>query len=150
MDIVFYGDPHGRFQPLIDVSRKHQPRAAIMLGDMQFAQSPETLSAEMPENTALWHIHGNHDTDTREQFQHCFKSRLSETNLHGRVVSIAGYRVAGLGGVFRHKTYHPQSNPKPQFPTRDSYMLGPPKQTYMPIKHHSSIWLEDIENFKGQ
>lgn len=150
MDILFYGDPHGSFGPLIEACHKHQPQAAIMLGDMQLTQSPESVFAELPKTTALWCIHGNHDTDTREQFEHCFESSLNEVNLHGRVVTIAGYRIAGLGGVFRHKTYHPQSNPEPQFPTRDAYLTGPPVQSHMPVKHHSSIWLEDIENFKGQ
>lgn len=150
MDMIFYGDPHGRFQPLINASRTHQAQAVVMLGDMQLTQSPETVFADLPKTTSLWCIHGNHDTDTREQFEHCFQSHLNEVNLHSRVETIAGYRVAGLGGVFRHKTYHPESNPEPQFPTRDAYMAGPPKQTHMPVKHHSSIWLEDIEKLRGQ
>ena len=79
-----------------------------------------------------------------------FKSSLIESSLHGRVETIAGYRVAGLGGVFRGRVYHPTMNPEPQFVSREAYMAGPPKQKHLPVKHHSSIWLEDIQALEGQ
>ena len=34
MSILFYGDPHGQWQPLFEAVEKYRPDAAILLGDM--------------------------------------------------------------------------------------------------------------------
>ena len=36
-----------------------------------------------------------------------FDSKLADHNLHGRVVEIAGLRIAGSGGIFRGKVWEP-------------------------------------------
>lgn len=59
------------------------------------------------DKTEVWFIHGNHDTDSEADHDHLFGSALADRNLHGRVVEIAGLRIAGLGGVFRGKVWTP-------------------------------------------
>ncbi|MGZ5802336.1 MAG: metallophosphoesterase family protein, partial [Burkholderiaceae bacterium] len=50
-------------------------------------------------------IPGNHDTDETRHYDHLFGSTLADRNLHGRIETIAGVRIAGLGGVFRTKVW---------------------------------------------
>ncbi len=40
-----------------------------------------------------------------------FESELSDRNLHGRVLDVAGVRIGGLGGVFRERVWMPPSEP---------------------------------------
>lgn len=72
------------------------------------AQRPLHLElASILDKTEIWFIHGNHDTDTEADHDHLFGSAMADRNLHGRVVEIAGLRIAGLGGVFRCKVWTP-------------------------------------------
>lgn len=57
--------------------------------------------------TQVWWIPGNHDTDTEAFYDNVFMSELADRNLHGKVVDIAGVRIAGLGGVFRGRIWSP-------------------------------------------
>ncbi len=105
--IFFCGDVHGNFEHVIEAVRDHRPAAVIFLGDLQ-AQRP--LDQELQPIlglTEIWWIHGNHDTDSQADHDNLFLSALADRNLHGRVVEIAGVRIAGLGGVFRGEVWHP-------------------------------------------
>ncbi|MBT2326287.1 metallophosphoesterase [Variovorax paradoxus] len=73
----------------VDVLRRPAPRLAL--------QSIRNL-------TEIWFIHGNHDTDSDADYDNLWGSELADGNLHGRVVEIAGYRFAGLGGIFRARS----------------------------------------------
>ena len=105
--LLFFGDVHGHFRHVIDAVSEYAPAAIILLGDIQ-AQKPleEELSAILSE-TEVWLIHGNHDTDSQADHDNLFCSCLKSKNLHGRVVDVAGVRIAGLGGVFRGQVWHP-------------------------------------------
>jgi hypothetical protein len=61
--------------------------------------------------TDIWYIHGNHDTDSTSDHDNLFLSALADRNLHGRIVEIAGFRIAGLGGVFRERVWSPPEPP---------------------------------------
>jgi predicted phosphodiesterase len=105
--ILFCGDPHGHFDLIIEAVEEHRPEAVILLGDMQAQRPLEIELASILDKTELWFIHGNHDTDSDADHDHLFDSALAGRNLHGRVVEIAGLRIAGLGGVFRGKVWTP-------------------------------------------
>ena len=105
--ILFFGDPHGDFVPVIRAVERLQPEAIILVGDVQ-AQTPlHAVLASVREKTDIWFIHGNHDTDSDADYDNLWGSELADRNLHGRVMTVAGYKVAGLGGVFRGKIWDP-------------------------------------------
>ena len=105
--ILFFGDPHGDFEPVLEAVERMRPEAIILLGDLQ-AQRPLHMElAAIRSKTDIWFIHGNHDTDSDQDFDNLFHSALGERNLDGRMQVISGSRVAGLGGVFRDKVWNP-------------------------------------------
>ena len=114
--ILFCGDPHGHFGHLIEAVQAHQPAAVILLGDLQAQRPLEDELALILDKTEVWFIHGNHDTGTEADHDHLFGSALAHRNLHGRVVEIAGLRIAGLGGVFRGKVWTPRHRPPSRIP----------------------------------
>lgn len=116
----------------------------------------EQQVAPILDKTEFWYIHGNHDTDNEQHYRCLFESELAHRNLHGRVVTIAGIRVAGLGGVFRGKIWHPGINKgRPLWTSRKDFMRFEPSAQRKEAKgkygglsrqHHSSIWWPDYES----
>lgn len=118
-DLFFCGDTHGEFQHVIDAVKLHRPVAIIFLGDLQAKRPLEVELEEITDLTEVWFIHGNHDTDSDADYDHLFSLNLANRNLHGRVVEIGGYRIAGLGGVFRGQVWIPPTDPK--FDSQEDY-----------------------------
>lgn len=104
--LMFFGDPHGDFVPVIAAVERFRPEAIVLLGDIQARQPLHVELAPILDKTKVWFIHGNHDTDSDADYDNLWGSELADRNLHGRVVEIAGYQVAGLGGVFRDKIWN--------------------------------------------
>ncbi|MEP7297660.1 MAG: metallophosphoesterase [Burkholderiales bacterium] len=105
--LIFFGDPHGEFQPVIRAVERYRPEAIILLGDIQ-ARRPLCVELEpILDLTEIRFIHGNHDTDSEPYHDNLWHSDLAHRNLHGRVTTVAGYKVAGLGGVFRESIWDP-------------------------------------------
>lgn len=90
------------------LSRAHRPDAIVLLGDLQ-ARRRWRLNSAILMQTEVWFIHGNHDTDSEADHDHLLGSKLASRNLHGRVATIAGVRIAGLGGIFRGRSGARQS-----------------------------------------
>lgn len=109
--ILFFGDVHGDVRHVLPAVVKHRPAAVIFLGDIQADKPLEQVLAPILGLTEVWFIHGNHDSDSELEYQHLFASGLAARNLHGKVVEIAGRRVAGLGGVFREEVWFPDRSP---------------------------------------
>lgn len=150
--ILFYGDPHGGFQPLIDAVRHLQPVAVVILGDLQPRCELDQVLATIQSQTDLWFIHGNHDTDSPTDHDHLFGSGLADRNLHGRVAEVAGVRVAGLGGVFRGKVWAPPAAWLHESP--EDFVARCPKQHRwrggLPLRHRSTIFPCDYLELVGQ
>jgi predicted phosphodiesterase len=106
--LMFFGDPHGDFEPVVAAVERFRPEAIILLGDLQPRQPLHVELQPILDRTEVWFIHGNHDTDSDADYDHLWESELADRNLHGRIVEIAGYRVAGLGGIFRSKIWDPR------------------------------------------
>ena len=104
--LLFFGDPHGDFVPVIAAVERFEPEAIVLLGDIQARRPLHVELAPILGKTEVWFIHGNHDTDSDADYDNLWGSELADRNLHGRVVKIAGYQVAGLGGVFRGKIWN--------------------------------------------
>ncbi len=94
--LMFFGDPHGNFVPVIAAVDLFRPKAIVLLGDIQALQPLHVELAPILDKTQIWFIHGNHDTDSNADYDNLWGSELAHRNLHGRVVEIAGYQVAGL------------------------------------------------------
>lgn len=49
-------------------------------------------------------IPDNYDTEDSRHYDHLFASRLANCTIDGRVATVAGLRIAGLGRMFRSNT----------------------------------------------
>jgi predicted phosphodiesterase len=101
--VLFCGDPHGRFQHIIDACDRCKASAVILLGDLEPQRPLDLELASLVEREIpVWYIHGNHDADSDELWARVWGSEIADRNVHGRVVELPnGQRLAGLGGVFR-------------------------------------------------
>jgi len=145
--IFFCGDPHGHFKHIIEAVQVHRPAAVVLLGDVQAAVPLEVALRPILDLTELWWIHGNHDTDSTGDYENLFGSALADRNLHGRVVEIAGVRIAGLGGIFRGQIWPFPGQPR--FLSPDAFIVQCGKGNLwrggLPRKHRSSIFPSDYD-----
>ncbi|MGJ7524907.1 metallophosphoesterase [Variovorax sp. GB1P17] len=146
--LMFFGDPHGDLEPVIAAVEHFRPEAIVLLGDIQARQPLHVELGPILELTEVWFIHGNHDTDTVEDFDNLFESQLAGRNLHGRIVEIAGYKIAGLGGIFRSKIWDPrQPIEKAAFRSSDAMRRTMKREERwrdgISRKHRSSIFPAD-------
>lgn len=109
-DLWFLGDCHGTLRHVLEAldHAARRPRALVFLGDMELRESFDAAIAPIEaRGIEVWFIHGNHDNDDAEIYRLLFESSRADRNLHGRVVEVAGLRLAGLGGVFRGSIWYP-------------------------------------------
>lgn len=141
-DLWFAGDLHGDFRALRKMVSEQRPRAVVMLGDIQAPRPLEQELGSLMEHTEFWFIHGNHDTDFDADYDHLWSSALANRNLDGRVVEIAGVRIAGLGGVFRGRVWMPPAAPVHE--SRQALLRTCPRshrwRADVPRDHHSTIF----------
>jgi len=113
--ILFYGDPHGNWKPLLKACADDQPDGVVILGDCDLVRP---LSAEvaplLKAGIPLYWIAGNHDSDREEWFANLFQGGV-DTNLNGRVVDVGGVRIGGLGGIFQEAIWHPELGSESHF-----------------------------------
>lgn len=147
MSIFFIGDPHGCFDEIVQVVKDRRPEAIVLLGDQTCEEPLDESLGDVPSETAIWWIHGNHDCDAERWHDHLFESGFADRNLNGRVVEIGGLRVAGLGGVFRGRYWHPDFDMR--WSDRDDYLRRAGKGNRwrggLPIKARCAIWREDYD-----
>ncbi len=143
--ISFCGDTHGEFEHRIDAVREYRPAVVIFLGDLQLQKSLEIELVPILDVTEICFVHGNHDTDSNADYDNLFGSTLTDRNLHGKVLEVAGLRIAGLGGIFRGKVWAPPT--KWNFETQEAYAGHCGKSNLwrngLPRKHRSSIFPAD-------
>jgi predicted phosphodiesterase len=108
--IWFAGDVHGQFEHIartIDAASV-KPAAIILLGDMEAPIPLHKCMRDVESRGVAWYwIIGNHDTDSQENFSNISDPMSMSHNIDGRVISIDGVRVAGLGGVLRGEIWYP-------------------------------------------
>lgn len=160
--ILFFGDIHGDFRHLSPVVKEHKPSAIILLGDIQAQQPLEKELAAIMELTEIYWIQGNHDTDSKKDYDNLFNSGLSERNLHGKIIEIDGVLVAGLGGIFREKIWWPEpvdSEPEHvSFEDLERYLdselayhnISEAKRNGELMKHRSTIFWSDWMDLYGR
>jgi hypothetical protein len=145
--IFFCGDPHGRFEHIIEAVHAYRPAAIVLLGDVQAQEPLESALQAILDRTEVWWIPGNHDTDSDANYDNLFESALADRNLHGRVVEIAGVRIAGLGGIFRGQVWPAPGHPR--YPSAEAFLAqcgkGNRWRGGLPRKHRSSIFPDDYD-----
>jgi len=148
--ILFAGDPHGNFKPLIAAAHKYQPEAVILLGDYDLDMPLERCLKEIVGLTEIWWIAGNHDFESQEKYNNLFNSAFSDRDLHLKVTEIAGLRVAGLGGIFLGRVWYPPQQPKWQ--SKQHYLYNQStniKHSGISLKYKSAIWHDEFEALKA-
>ncbi len=155
--ILFCGDPHGSFSQIIRSVATKAPLAVVIVGDHDLERPlEEELALVVEMGVPIWWIPGNHDGDRAHWYANLFDSGLGGFNLHGRVAEVApGVRVAGFGGVFRGRIWHPsEGDGAPRFESRDEYLNSlPPTHRWrggLPLAQRVSIWWEDYQRLRTQ
>lgn len=70
--ILMFGDIHGNFEHVTQLVRTLRPAAIILLGDIEAQQSLEMELDKVLSLTGVYWIHGNHDTDSIENYNNLF------------------------------------------------------------------------------
>lgn len=149
--IYLLGDVHGNFEHVLELVERDRPAAIIFLGDLECQQPLHELVAPIRDLADIWWIPGNHDTDSVENYQNLFGSELADRNLSGRVVEIAGVRVAGLGGIFRGEIWSPPA--EPNYANYDAYVKkakGGRDLEGRLRRHWTSIFPSDVAALSGK
>lgn len=143
--ILFAGDPHGNFRPLITAVHQNAPEAVVLLGDYDLEQPLEKALQEIVGLTEVWWIAGNHDFETPNKHHNLFHSAFAENSLHLKVVEVAGFRIAGLGGIFLGRVWYPPQAPK--WRNKQDYLdsqRAHVRSMGMPLKYQSAIWHDEF------
>ena len=164
--IVFVGDVHRQWQYVMRGLARlaRPPQAMVLLGDMECDAPLDDLVASVrADGTEIYWIAGNHDYDGGSEMLDNLvdpaRNPVTVGNgLHGRVVEIAGLRVAGLSGTFRPRIWLPPSEPKlhGRAGLADNLAtLGPGwREEQLAALHRSlaelAIWPEDFAHLSGQ
>ena len=147
--ILFAGDPHGNFSPLIIAVKKHHPEAVVLLGDYDLKNPLEQYIEPILDDTEVWWIPGNHDFDPPIHYQNLFSSQLAHQNLHLTVKEIAGIKIAGLGGIFLGRVWYPSKSPK--WKSKQHYLQHQSlssKSSSLSLKYQSAIWPDEWAELK--
>jgi predicted phosphodiesterase len=148
--ILFAGDPHGNFKPLITAVQTHQPQAVVLLGDYDLDRPLENYLKEILGITEIWWIPGNHDFETPNKYKNLFHSALANNSLHLKVMEVAGIRIVGLGGIFLGRVWYPPLPPK--WKDKAHYLSTQKlysKNTDMSLKYKSAIWYDEFQALKS-
>jgi predicted phosphodiesterase len=142
--ILFAGDPHNNFKPLISAVHQHQPEAVVLLGDYDLEEPLETVLSEITGKTEIHWIAGNHEFETPDKYRFLFESALAGKNLHLRVTEVAGVKIAGLGGIFLGRVWYPPRAPK--WSSKQTYLLSQPavNKRGLSLKYQLAIWPDEF------
>lgn len=107
--IWLLGDVHSHFEHIeqaLDIT-KIKPVAVIFLGDLECPiPLEECIEGILKRDVEVYWIIGNHDTDCQENWDNLSSPESMARRINGKVFSVDGIRVAGLGGVFRGEAWH--------------------------------------------
>ena len=121
--LLFYGDPHGEWRPLLRACAEAAPGAVVILGDCDLEKPlSQQIAPIFRAGIPVYWIPGNHDVD-REEWHDRLWGDHPEGNLHANTVTVSGIAVAGLGGIFKERVWYPRyQEAPPLFDDRGSYL----------------------------
>ncbi len=160
MTILFAGDPHRNFSPIVRACLALPPSTLVLLGDQDCARPmTEEMAAVIANGWRVHWILGNHDCETETAYDNLVGNH-PEGDLGFRVVELDGLRVAGLPGVFKPSVWHPRSEAgseqidPPRFRDRVAFLAAQPKQRWwrggMPLWHRDTIFPDDVDRLSQQ
>jgi predicted phosphodiesterase len=152
-ELLLFGDPHGDFRSARRAAAGIDPAdasACIFLGDFDLEVPLEQeLAPLLQRGCEIYHIYGNHEADRESWYDNLFSSSLADGTLHGRVVEIGGVRVAGLGGVFKGRIWHPNDGDgSPKYRSREDFMRVNARNAWrggLPLGLRATIFPEDYD-----
>jgi predicted phosphodiesterase len=154
MDMALFGDPHGVFTAVDEALASGVSPVSVFLGDFDLScPLEEAVSPLIDAGSDVWYVHGNHEGDSANWYDFVFSSELADRNLSGRVVEIGGWRIAGLGGVFRNRVWDPRSSEPPSFSTRKQMIRAMQYARWrdgLPMRHRATIFPEDFQTLSRQ
>lgn len=157
-ELLIFGDPHGDFRAAHRAASEVDPSAppaCIFLGDFDLEVPLENEVAPLlKRGCEIYHIYGNHEADRENWYDNLFSSTLADKTLHARVTEIGGLRVAGLGGVFKGRIWHPKDGDGLQrYRTREDFMRGNARNAWrggIPMGLRATIFPEDYDLLADQ
>ena len=78
--ILMFGDIHGNFDHILPAVLKEKPVAIILLGDIQAPRPLEIELEKVMDLTEIYWIHGNHDSESKAEYENLFNSKLADKN----------------------------------------------------------------------
>jgi hypothetical protein len=144
--ILFGGDPHRNFAPILRACSALSPGTLILLGD---CDCPEPLADILaPAIRFGWEVRwilGNHDTETAAAFDN-LTGHPGDLGL--RAATVGGLRIAGLPGVFKPRVWDPKEGPA-SYRTRTDFQAGlrpdEPWRGGLPLFHRDTVFPEDFD-----
>jgi predicted phosphodiesterase len=155
MTILFAGDPHRDFSPIIRACLAARPGTLVLLGDLD---CPLPLSRQFSTVLAAgWRIQwilGNHDCETETAYDNLVTDH-PDGDLGFRVIESHGIRLAGLPGVFKPSVWYPRLEEgaeridPPRYRNREAFVAGQPAQRAwrggLPLWHRDTIFPDDFD-----
>jgi calcineurin-like phosphoesterase family protein len=147
MTILFAGDPHRNFTPIIRACLARPAGILVALGDLD-CQRPvtETFAPAIEAGWRVRWILGNHDCETELAYDN-LAGDYPEGDLGFRVTDIEGVRVAGLPGVFKPSVW--DAVDPPRYRNREAFLASQPTARWwrggLPLWHRDSIFPDDFD-----
>ena len=149
--ILFAGDPHRNFAPILRACAANPPGTLIVVGDFDLpVPLHQAFAPAIGQGWSIRWILGNHDTETEAAYDNL---TTHPGNLGLRLARIGGFRIAGLPGVFKPRVWHPNEGP-PAYQTRTAFQaaLRPhePWRGGLPLFHRDTLFPEDFDTIARQ
>lgn len=154
--VIIAGDPHGNFAPIVRACTEQGNGTLILVGDCELDMPLRRVLDPLLQRE--WRVHwilGNKDTETDTVFDNLVTD-FPEGDIGGKVIDIAGLRIAGLPGVFKPRIWHPRADrpdeqiDPPQFNARREFLASLKAHEHwrggLPLWHRDSIFPEDFCN----
>jgi predicted phosphodiesterase len=159
--ILFYGDPHSNWEPLLAGVQEHNPHTVVILGDLidgkndlhAITAARSALTQLLAQGIDVRIISGNHDVDSDAIYDLVF-GEFGHLIFDGSVVELGPnrVRVAGLGGVFRGRVWNPSISNAPAFFSPEDWLQAHPRTSWfrggLARKQHGTVFPSYVEQLR--